>query len=54
MVAQDLPGIADQIVAMKRLWNKEVLPGLHTRRDAEARLVRMARSTYPAGGTIAI
>ncbi len=54
VVERDLPGIADQIVAMKRLWNKNVLPGLHKRRDAEAKLVREARSTYPAGETFDI
>ena len=44
--AQDLPGIAAQIRAMKRLWDKAKLPGLHTRRDREAELVAKADRAY--------
>jgi len=44
---QDLKGIAAEITAMKRLWDKNKLPGLHRRRDDEAALVKNARATYP-------
>lgn len=43
---QDLQGIADQIRAMKRLWDPARLAGLHKRRDNEAELVEHARSNY--------
>lgn len=43
---KDLAGIADQIVAMKRLWDEDELPGLHRRRDREARLVRNSKRHY--------
>jgi hypothetical protein len=46
VAAGDLNGIAAQISAMKRLWDKNKLPGLHTRRDDEAKLVKNARPTY--------
>lgn len=45
--SKNLGGIADQFLAMKRLWDKDKLPGLHARRDDEAKLVRNARDTYP-------
>jgi hypothetical protein len=48
VVAKDLAKIADEIVAMKRLWIGAGLDGLLRRRDDEARLVRTARTTYPA------
>ncbi len=47
VAAEDLSGIAAQITAMKRLWDKNTLPGLHIRRDDEAKLVKNARPTYP-------
>ncbi|HVE56947.1 MAG TPA: hypothetical protein VNB22_08960 [Pyrinomonadaceae bacterium] len=47
VAAKDLDGIAAQIIAMKRLWDKTKLPGLHARRDDEAKLVKNARPTYP-------
>ena len=43
---KDLDGIAEQIRLMKRLWNKSELPGLHTRRDKEARMIANARTDY--------
>lgn len=46
VAARDLNGIAAQIAAMKRLWNINELPGLHRRRDDEAKLVKNARPTY--------
>jgi hypothetical protein len=49
---EDLDAIADEIVAMKRLWNPAELPGLHRRRDAEAKLVRRARAEYPASDLV--
>lgn len=47
VAAGDLNGIAAQITAMKRLWDIKKLPGLHARRDDEAKLVKNARPTYP-------
>ena len=47
VAAKNLNGIAAQIVAMKRLWDKNKLGGLHRRRDDEAALVKNARPTYP-------
>lgn len=38
--------IADEMREMKRLWDKNVLPGLHKRRDAEAELVLNAERGY--------
>jgi GH24 family phage-related lysozyme (muramidase) len=46
VAARDLNGIAAQITAMKRLWDKNKLSGLHARRDDEAKLVKNARPTY--------
>jgi hypothetical protein len=43
---KDLAGIADQIRSMKRLWDRNVLPGLHERRDTEADLVVSAERAY--------
>ncbi len=45
--AGDLPGIAAQIRAMKRLWDIDKLRGLHVRRDREAKLIEEARASYP-------
>ena len=42
----DLAGIAFQIRSMKRLWDKNKLPGLHVRRDREAELVAGADRVY--------
>lgn len=54
VTARDLRGIAAQIVAMKRLWNARELPGLHKRRDAEAKLVEQARTSYPASELVSV
>jgi len=42
----DLLGIANQLRAMKRLWDRSRLAGLHKRRDAEAEMVAGARHKY--------
>jgi GH24 family phage-related lysozyme (muramidase) len=44
--AEDLNGIAGQIVKMKRLWAGKGLDGLLKRREAEAMLVRNASHVY--------
>lgn len=41
-----LDRIADEVRGMKRLWDKNQLPGLHKRRDAEAELIVRAERTY--------
>lgn len=46
VAAGDLPGIADQLLAMKRLWDPARLGGLHRRRDDEAALVAGAARRY--------
>lgn len=46
VVAKNLSGIASQIRSMKRLWDKNTLPGLHKRRDKEAELVEQANRAY--------
>jgi hypothetical protein len=46
VAAKNLGAIAGEITAMKRLWDKNKLPGLHKRRDDEAALVKNARTTY--------
>lgn len=51
---KDLNGIAEQIRAMKRLWDKEKLPGLHIRRDKEASLITSARTEYEETETISL
>ncbi len=43
VAAGDLAGIAEQIRSMKRLWDNNVLPGLHVRRDKEAEMIATAR-----------
>ncbi len=48
VTSKDLPGIANQIRAMKRLWDADKLAGLLKRRDNEARLVENARRNYAA------
>ncbi|MEM1207368.1 MAG: hypothetical protein AAGN66_29305 [Acidobacteriota bacterium] len=48
VAAGDLAGIAVQIRSMKRLWDPQVLPGLHRRRDREADLVVGAVRAYSA------
>jgi GH24 family phage-related lysozyme (muramidase) len=42
----DLAGIAAQLRAMKRLWDRRQLAGLHKRRDAEADMVSAAQRRY--------
>ncbi len=46
VVNRDYAGIAEQIKAMKRLWENRGLDGLLKRRDDEARLVRNADRDY--------
>lgn len=46
VVGGDLAGIAEQIRSMKRLWDPNVLPGLHARRDKEAEVVGGANRDY--------
>lgn len=43
---QDYEGIAQEIIAMKRLWEGQGLDGLLKRRDDEAKLIRRADRTY--------
>lgn len=43
---KDLKGIAEQFVAMKRLWEGKGLDGLLKRRDQEARMISKARRRY--------
>jgi len=45
---KDLQGIANQIRAMKRLWDADKLAGLLKRRDNEAKLVENSRRNYTA------
>ncbi len=45
---QDYAGIAEQILAMRRLWEGRGLDGLLKRREEEARLVSECRRDYPA------
>lgn len=49
VAARDLPGVAAQIRAMKRLWDPRVLPGLIDRREKEAQLVEQAHRQYAPG-----
>ena len=51
---KNLNGIAEQILSMKRLWNKSELPGLHTRRDKEAQMIANARTDYHSSELISI
>lgn len=46
VIAKDLNGIAEQLLSMKRIWDKSVLPGLHVRRDKEAQMIADARVDY--------
>ena len=46
VIQKDLDGIAREIRAMKRLWNVSLLPGLHARRDEEARMIAGAERAY--------
>ncbi|OIO70754.1 MAG: hypothetical protein AUJ57_08120 [Zetaproteobacteria bacterium CG1_02_53_45] len=50
----DLPGIAEQIRNMKRLWDSNRLRGLHIRRDKEADMVEHARIDYADGELIRV
>lgn len=43
---KDLAGIAEQFIAMKRLWENKGLPGLLKRRDKEAALIKKANHRY--------
>lgn len=54
VVAGDLDGIADQILAMKRLWENTDLTGLLRRREKEAELVRNADRDYEPGDLVEI
>jgi len=40
VIQKDLDGIAREIGSMKRLWDVSLMPGLHVRRDGEARVPR--------------
>lgn len=42
----DIAGIADQFVSMKRLWEDKGLPRLWVRRDKEANLIKKANHHY--------
>ncbi len=46
VTAKDLDGMAEQVRLMKRLWDINVHPGLHTRRDNEADMITNARIEY--------
>jgi len=46
VIQKDLDGIAREIRAMKRLWDVSLLPGLHARRDEEARMIAGADRAY--------
>lgn len=46
VIQKDLNGIAQEIRAMKRLWDVSLLPGLHARRDEEARVIAGADRAY--------
>lgn len=46
VAAKNLDGIAEQVRSMKRLWDVDVLPGFHVRRDKEANMVAHARADY--------
>jgi hypothetical protein len=50
----DLEGMAEQFIAMKRLWADTNLTGLLARRDKEAELLRGARRDYAPGELIEI
>jgi hypothetical protein len=54
VLAADLQGMADEILAMKRLWEATGLTGLLTRRDREAELVRHADRAYAPGELVEI
>jgi len=54
VINKDLDGIAEQIRAMKRLWDISVLPGLHIRRDDEAYMIANARREYDPSELISI
>lgn len=54
VVSRDYAGIAEQIVAMKRLWQGQDLQGLLDRRDQEANLVRNARQEYADGDLVRV
>ena len=53
-INKDLDGIAEQIRAMKRLWDISVLPGLHIRRDEEAHMIANARREYDPSELVTI
>ena len=46
VIQKDLDGIAREIRAMKRLWDVSLLPGLHARRDEEARMIAGSDRAY--------
>ncbi|MBW1705540.1 MAG: hypothetical protein JRJ86_10300 [Deltaproteobacteria bacterium] len=54
VINKDLDGIAEQIRAMKRLWDISVLPGLHIRRDDEAYMIANARREYDPSELISV
>ncbi len=50
----DLAAIALQVRAMKRLWDKQALAGLHTRRDKEAAMIESAAHPYPPADLVQV
>lgn len=54
VIAADLDGIADQILAMRRLWEGQGLDGLLRRREDEAALVRNANRPYQDGELVRV
>lgn len=50
----DLDAIAEQLLAMRRLWNENTLPGLHRRREDEAELVAGADRDYEEGELVRV
>lgn len=54
VVAKNLDGIAEQVRSMKRLWDIDVQPGLHARRDSEADMIANARTEYDPGELIKV
>lgn len=50
----DLAGIAEQFRSMKRLWDRNVLPGLHVRRDREAEMIAGSRHDHASAEIILV
>ena len=54
VIQKDLEGIAREIRAMKKLWDVSLLPGLHARRDEEARLIAGADRAYDSSELVLV